>query len=94
MYFGRLNTERAKDFVQFLQGHFAKVGSGEIGSFQEAQVKDYDVVLMDYDELKLVDNHIQMPPNPFARSYSRPTVMIGATAALMSRNMGLKTGYL
>jgi hypothetical protein len=94
IYFGHLQSPRAKDFVQFLGGHFAKVEQGDLDTFREAEAATYDVTILDYGELKIVDNRIQLPPNPVSRQYSHPTVTIGATGALICNRMGLKTGYL
>ncbi len=94
IYFGYLDTTRAKDFTEFLQNHFNKVGQGELEAFQEKQAEGYDVVILDYGELKIVKDRIQMPKNMVGRQFSRPTVTIGATGAMVSGRLGLKTGYL
>lgn len=93
-YFGRLETDRGKDFIGFLKAHFTRVGQGNLETFAEKDAAGYDVVILDYDELKVTDNRIQMPPIPFCRQYSRPTVTLGATGALVSDRLNLKTGYL
>ena len=94
IYFGELKSARGKDFVSFLESHFAKAGSGELAKFRPAAAKDYDVVIMDYGEVKVANNRIQLPDVPFGKGYSRPTMMLGASGALMCGNMGLKTAYL
>ncbi len=94
IYFGHPDTPRAKDFVAFLNRHFTKVGQGNLDAFREADAADYDVALLDYDELHVVSNRIQMPKVMVDRRYTHPTVTIGATGALVCQRMGLKTGYL
>jgi hypothetical protein len=94
IFFGYPGTSREKDFVEFLGRHFAKVGRGELEQFQERQAEGYDVVILDYGELKVVNNHIQFPKNLVTSRFSRPTVTIGATGALVSDRLGLRTGYL
>jgi hypothetical protein len=94
IYFGELKSARGKDFVSFLESHFVKVGSGELAKFRPAAANDYDVVIMDYGEVKVANNRIQLPDVPFGKGYSRPTMMLGASGALMCGNMGLKTAYL
>ncbi len=94
IYFGQLQSGRGEDFVGFLESHFTKVGRGELGAFRPEAAKDYDVVIMDYGELTVTKNGIQTPPIPFGTGYSRATMMLGATGALVGGQMGLKTGYL
>ncbi len=94
VYFGHPGTPRAKDFAEFLNQHFSKVGQGDLDKFRETDAADYDVTLLDYDELKVISNRIQMPKVMVSREFARPTVTIGATGALVCQRMGLKTGYL
>lgn len=93
-YFGDLGSERGKDFTRFLQSHFANVNQAELSSFTEKSAPNYDVVILDYDELKVENNRIQMPPIAVSRAYSRPVITIGATGAMVCGRLGLKTGYL
>jgi hypothetical protein len=94
IYFGQPQSPRARDFVGFLEKHFSKVGQGDLDTFRESDAASYDVTLLDYDELKVVNNHIQMPKIIVNRQYLRPTVTIGATGALVCEQLRLKTGYL
>jgi hypothetical protein len=94
IYCGALQSERGKDFVSFLNEHFTKVGQGELGTFDKEEAGRYDVAILDYDEVKVVNNHIEMPPIGFDRSYARPLMTLGATGALVCDRMRLKTGYL
>jgi hypothetical protein len=94
IYFGHPQTPRAKDFVGFLKEHFSKVGQGDLDTFRESEAVAYDVTILDYDELKVVSNHIQMPKIIVSKKYDRPTVTIGATGAMVCERLRLKTGYL
>ena len=93
-YFGRPQTLRSKDFVAFLEKNFDTVRQGELEKFRQKDAEEFDVVILDYDELKVVNNRIQLPRVPFDRQYTRPIVTIGATGALICGRLGLKTGYL
>ncbi len=94
IYFGHPQSARANDFVGFLEKHFTKVSQGDLDTFRESEAADYDVTILDYDELKVVNNRIQWPKKIVSKQYSRPTLTIGATGALVSERLGLKTGYL
>ena len=94
IYLGHPQSPRARDFVGFLEKHFRKVGQGDLDTFRESDGASYDVTILDYDELKVVNNHIRMPKTIVSRQYLRPTVTIGATGALVCERLGLKTGYL
>ena len=94
LYVGHSQTPRHKDFADFLEQHFVKVGRGDLDAFRESDVEGYDAVVLDYGELRIVGNTIQSPKVPFSDRYSRPTVTIGATGALVCDMLRLKTGYL
>jgi hypothetical protein len=94
LYAGHPQTPRMKDFVEFLEKSFVKVGQGDLDAFRERDAEGYDVVILDYGELKIIGNSIYSPKVPFSERYSRATVTIGATGALVSDSLKLKTGYL
>ncbi len=94
IYFGYLQTERAKDFVGFLERYFNTVRQAELATFREKDAETNDVVILDYGELKISNNSIQIPPITVSRGFRRPTITIGAAGALVSERLGLKTGYL
>ncbi len=94
IYFGHPQSARAKDFVGFLGQHFTQVGQGDLDTFRESDAAGYDVTILDYDELKVVNNRIEMPKKMVSRQFARPTITLGATGALVSERLGLKTGYL
>ncbi len=98
LYVGEPQTPRTKDFVAFLEKHFTKVAFSDLTRFQEKDIEGFDAVIMDLGPVVVKDNRIAMPTMqsmpPFSKTYSRPTIMVGATAGLVSSRMGLKTGYL
>ncbi len=94
IYFGKPQSARQKDFVGFLRQHFVKVDRGDLAAFSEKEAEGYDVVLLDYDELRIANNAIQMPRIPFTAKCSRPIMTLGATGALVCERLRLKTGYL
>ena len=94
IYFGHPQSARAKDFVGLLQQHFTKVGQGDLDTFRESDAAGYAVTILDYDELKVVKNRIEMPKKIVSRQFAHPTITIGATGALICQQLGLKRGYL
>lgn len=94
IYFGKPQSARQTDFVEFLRKHFVKVERADLAAFSEKEAEGYDVVLLDYDELKIVNNAIQMPRIPFTAKCARPIMTLGATGALVCERLRLKTGYL
>ncbi len=94
IYFGHPQSARAKDFMAFLEQHFTRVGQGDLDAFREPDAAGYDVTILDYDEVKVVGDHIEWPKKIVSKQYSHPTVTIGATGALVCDRLGLKTGYL
>ncbi len=94
LYCGQPESPRAKDFVEFLRKHFTQVEEAGLDTFRESDTANFDVVLLDYDELKVVSRRIQFPKVIVSKQFTRPTVTIGATGALVCGRLGLKTGYL
>lgn len=89
LYAGLLDTDRQKDFVKFLSGHFKEVGIGDYLNFNPAQAEGFDVVILDHDG---VDT--QAPTPDLSRDYCRATVTMGVPGADIGSRMGLKTAYL
>jgi hypothetical protein len=94
LYVGEPGTEREKDFVGFLEKHFAKVGKADLEKVEAKDGDGFDVVIVDYSGLTIKGNAIITPRVAFGRGYSRPILTIGAAGALVCDNLGLKTGYL
>ena len=89
LYAGHPNTQREKDFVDFLSKHFTHVATGDLAKFTAASGKGHDVIILDYDGDPFKAPRIRLP-----RSYARSTVIVGAIGAFISGRMGLKTDYL
>ncbi len=88
LYAGLPDTDRKKDFVKFLSGHFEKVGVGDYLNFRAEQADGFDVVILDHDG---ADFRALRPDVP--RDYSRATITMGVPGALICSNLGLKTAY-
>ncbi len=97
LYVGHLGTprgrDRERDFVGFLEKHFTKVGKGDLDKFEAKDANDFDVVILDYDGLRVEDNAIRLPRVPFDRSYTRPTVTLSSLGGIACDLLGLKMGY-
>jgi len=89
LYVGHPGSDREQDFVQFLQKHFAAVKTSDLAKFNGNQVKDFDIIILDYD-----GDGFDSPRPRLSRQYSRPTVTVGVTGARICDDMSLKTGYL
>jgi len=104
LYAGNPGSERAKDFVSFLEKHFAKVGSADFGKFKEADAKNYDVVIFDWtsiyprDKAGKMDNSvggIHMPPAaPLSPNFAKATILIGAAGGQIAQARQLKINWL
>ncbi len=88
LYAGHPGSAREKDFIEFLEEHFVKVGKGDLAKFEEEQAKDFDVVILDYD-----GGGFKSPRPRIDRGYTRSTVTVGVTGAFICGNLGLKTDY-
>jgi len=89
LYAGVPNTERAKDFTEFLAKHFLEVGTTDYKAFKEDQASGFDVVILDYDGVGF-----SAPRPSISREYSRATVTMGVPGAFICGSLSLKTGYL
>jgi hypothetical protein len=104
LYAGNANSDRAKDFVSFLEKHFAKVGAADFGKFREADAKDYDVVLFDWTSIYprnkegKIDNsagNITMPPAPqLSPDFAKATILIGAAGGQVAGTRQIKINWL
>ena len=104
LYAGNSGSDRAKDFAAFLEKHFAKVGSVDFGKFQEADAKDYDVVLFDWTSIYPRDKEgkinnsagsITMPPAPhLSPDFAKATILIGAAGGQVAGTRQLKINWL
>jgi len=89
LYAGLPNTDRAKDFVEFLTKHFEQVETTDYNTFTEDQTADFDVTILDYDGVEF-----RAPRPNISRQYARATVTMGVPGAFICSSLSLKTGYL
>ena len=89
LYAGLPDTDRQKDFVKFLSGHFQRVGVVNYNHFKPELADGFDVVILDHDG---VDTGAPTPN--LSRDYSRATVTMGVPGADICSRLSLKTGYL
>jgi len=89
LYAGLLNTDRAKDFVDFLSKHFKQVETTDYNTFAGDETADFDVAIIDHDGLDT-----RAPRPNISRQYTRATVTMGVPGAFICSRLSLKTGYL
>lgn len=89
LYAGLLDTDRAKDFVNFLNKYFEHVGTIDYLSFKEEQTAGFDVTIIDHNGVGF-----RTPLPNISRQYSRATVTVGVPGAFICSRLSLKTGYL
>lgn len=89
LYAGLPNTERAKDFVDFLTKHFKEVETTDYNTFTESKTAGFDVTIIDYD-----GQDTRAPLPSISREYSRATITVGSPGADLGNRLSLKTGYL
>ena len=89
LYVGLPNTERQKDFVEFLREHFEQVGTADYNDFNEEQTKDCDVAIFDKDGLEWKPLDINV-----SGYYSRATMSIGVPGAFWVRKVSSNMGYM
>jgi hypothetical protein len=81
LYIGLPETDRGKDFVNFLKKHFKRFETIDRKAFHEDKTAEFDVIVLD-ENIKI------------SREYSRPTVTIGISGSKICDRLALKTGYL
>ncbi len=89
LYAGLVDTDRQKDFVKFLSGHFKEVKVADYLTFKPAQAEGFDVVILDHD-----GSDTQAPTPDLPRDYSAATVTMGVPGADIGGRLDLKTAYL
>ncbi len=85
-YAGHRGSDREKEFVEFLQKHFAQVETGDLGKFDGSQADGVDVTILDYDGTA--------PEPSIPADYTAATITMGVTGARICSSLGLATGYL
>lgn len=89
LYVGLPDTERQRDFVEFLRKHFKQVDTADYNTFREEQTRDCDVAIFDKDGLEWKPLDINV-----SSQYSRATVSISVPGAFWCRKVSSKMGYM
>ena len=89
LYAGLQNTDRAKDFVHYLKGHFQQVETTDYNTFTGSHTADFDVAIIDHDGADT-----SAPQPRMSRQYARATVTVGVPGTDICSRLSLKTGYL
>jgi hypothetical protein len=89
LYAGLPNTDRAKDFMDFLTKYFKKVEFTDYNNFKEDLTANFDVTIIDHNGVGF-----RAPLPKISRQYSRATVTMGVPGAHICSRLSLKTGYL
>ena len=89
LYAGLPDTDRAKDFVDFLKKHFEQVKTTDYNTFTGDEAANYDVAIIDHNGVAF-----RSPRPNISRQYTRATVTMGVPGAFICSNLSLKTGYL
>ena len=89
LYAGLPDTDREKDFVDFLKKHFEQVETTDYNTFTGDEAANYDVAIIDHNGVAF-----RSPRPRVSRRYNRATVTMGVPGAFICSNLSLKTGYL
>ncbi len=103
LYSGNPGSDREKDFVSFLEKHFAKVGKADYRKFTKDQAKGYNVVVFDWTsiyprdkdgKIKKEFNGLNSPAPPaLSEQYDRASILIGAAGGFLAGQLGLKIDW-
>lgn len=89
LYAGLPNTDRSKDFVNFLKKYFQQVETTDYNTFTGSHTAEFDVAIIDHDGADT-----KAPRSKVSRQYARATVTVGVPGAFLCSKLSLKTGYL
>jgi hypothetical protein len=89
LYAGLPDTDRAKDFVDFLSKHFKQVETTDYNTFTGDGVANYDIAIIDHNGVAFRHS---LPK--ISRRYTRATVTMGVPGAFICASLSLKTEYL
>jgi hypothetical protein len=83
LYVGNSDSERAKEFDEFLHKHFDSVRIANRSDFDPKSASDCDVVLLDWSQR---DSDVRKAVSPFGdlKSWSKPTVLLGSAGLLLA----------
>lgn len=89
LYAGLPDTDRAKDFVNFLSEHFGKVQTADYNTFTGREAAGFDVTIVDHDGADTKAPRLKISPQ-----YAHATITVGVPGAFLCSGLSLKTGYL
>ena len=89
LYAGLLDTDRAKDFTDFLSKHFTEVKTTDYMKFTGMESTPFDVAIIDHNGLGF-----NAPLPNISQQYSHATITVGVPGAFLCSRLNLKTGYL
>lgn len=89
LYAGLLETDRAKDFTDFLSKHFTEVKTTDYMKFTEMEPAPFDVVIIDHNGLGF-----NAPVPNISPQFSHAAITVGVPGAFLCDRLNLKTGYL
>jgi hypothetical protein len=89
LYAGHPDSEREKDFVQFLGQYFNTVKTADLSAFKETDTEGFDVTILDYD-----GDGFKAPRPNISLGFSKPLLTVGVPGGLMCSGWRLKLGYL
>jgi hypothetical protein len=89
LYAGHPDSDREKDFVQFLGAYFATVKTADLAAFKEKDAEGFDVTILDYD-----GDGFKAPRPNISLGFSKPLITMGVPGGLMCSGWRLKLGYL
>jgi hypothetical protein len=84
---------RSSDFEPFLKTHFAKVESVSRQEFQQAQAKDFDVVMLDWPQSGNMEGAWRAgAPLGKREEWTKPTILLGSAGLNLAVTWKLKGG--
>lgn len=98
-FVGELQSERGKDFVQFLRAQFHRVDAIERNGCTPALLRTADVVVLDWPQQQGVIEWMQDKQKPHhnplgeLRRWDRPTVLLGSAGLNVAADWGLPGAY-
>jgi hypothetical protein len=93
LYAGKPSSERARDFVAFLEATFAKVETVDLDAIDVAASKDFDVVIVDGPSPYRDDGDVKLPKRRAPEGWTKPTILIGAAGGAFVRELKLKIDW-
>lgn len=103
LYAGNPDSERTKDFVEFLKEHFVQVGTTDYSAFRENEAVGYDVAIFDWTSIYPRDadgkidyggGSISSPTPPqLTREFSRPAILIGAGGGALCNRLNIAINW-